>query len=306
VSSAIPYTGGNGGTYTSQSVSSTGVTGLTATRAAGTLLSGSGSVTYTITGTPSTSGTASFAISLGGQSCTLTRTVTSGTVAGITAHICGATNVHNGAVTYGTMTDQEGTQYRTVTIGTQTWMAENLRTTKYRNNTPILNLTNGFEWTSNTTGAYCSYLNRTTNDCPYGKLYNWYAVNNTNQLCPIGWHVPTDAEWNVLIANLDPSYDPTIIGSQSTTAGGNMKSTGTQYWLSPNFGATNSSGFSGLPGGYRDSDGPFVAIGENGIWWSSTKRSTTIAWFLLSYSVGGVTRGVANEAEGFSVRCLRD
>jgi uncharacterized protein (TIGR02145 family) len=299
VSSVISYTGGNGGTYAAQSISSTGITGLTASLSAGTLASGNGTLTYTITGTPNTSGTASFAISVGGQSCTLTRTVYgSGTVAGITAHTCGSTNVHNSLIPYGTMTDQEGNQYRTIQIGNQTWMAENLRTTKYRNGTNIIPInTNNTLWASNTTGAYCSHNNNTANDCPYGKLYNWYAVNNANQLCPTGWHVPTDAEWTTLI---------TFLGGESV-AGGKMKSTGTQYWLI-NIDADNSSGFSGLPGDSRFNDGLFFSIGYFGYWWSSTESSTTNAWRRsLHYPEGYVYRSNNSpKKSGLSVRCLRD
>jgi uncharacterized protein (TIGR02145 family) len=225
---------------------------------------------------------------------------------GITAHSCGAANVHNSTVAYGTMMDQEGNQYRTIQIGDQTWMAENLRTTKYRNNEPILNLTDNTQWANNTTGAYCSYNNNTANDCPYGKLYNWYAVNNANQLCPTGWHVPADAEWNILIANLDPSYKPTEIGVQSDIASGKMKSTGTQYWLSPNTGATNSSGFSALPGGFRTGLGSFSGL-EPCFFWSSTQFNTPNAWSRLLFSDNGnLIREFYNKVDGQSVRCLRD
>jgi uncharacterized protein (TIGR02145 family) len=185
-------------------------------------------------------------------------------------------------------------------------MAENLRTTKYRNSTLIQNITtNNTEWQNNTSGAWSYYNNDVNNNVPYGKLYNWYAVNNTNQLCPTGWHVPTDAEWNILITNLDPSYNPTFTASVSTIAGGKMKSTG--YWISPNTGATNSSGWSGLPGGGRGSTGAFEAIGFYGSWWSSTEASTTDAWYrYMLYNNGDVTRFPGNKALGFSVRCLRD
>ncbi|MBU6159340.1 MAG: hypothetical protein KGP35_09990, partial [Bacteroidetes bacterium] len=315
VNSVVSYTSGNGGTYLKQTIASTGVTGLTATLEAGTLANGSGTLTYFITGTPSANGTASFALSIGGQSCTLNRMVNFG-VTGITAHSCGATNVHNPTIQYGTMTDQQGNIYRTVQIGTQTWMAENLRTTVYRNLTPIENGLDNTVWASDVTGAYCNFYNNPSTDCPYGKLYNWYAVKNTNQLCPTGWHVPTDAEWNVLIANLDPSYNPTGLGlgSNSSTAGGKMKSTGTQYWLSPNTGATNSSGFSGLPGGYRSGLGPFtdrnVVIDytqfADGIWWSSTERVSGLYRY-LRYNSGDVTRDDSGgKNDGLSVRCLRD
>jgi uncharacterized protein (TIGR02145 family) len=229
-------------------------------------------------------------------------------IVGITSHSCGATNVHNATIPYGTMTDQEGNSYRTVRIGNQIWMAENLRTTKYRNGTIIPNITDNTQWQSITTGAYCSYNNNTSNDCPYGKLYNWYAVVNTNQLCATGWHVPSDAEWNTLVANLDPLYNPNAQGSQSNTAGGKMKSTGILYWLSPNTDATNSSGWSGLPGGYRgNTNGSFFSIGSNGGWWSSTLDNLVASWYRsFDYDKGNVFRFGYTKSTGFSVRCVKD
>jgi uncharacterized protein (TIGR02145 family) len=192
---------------------------------------------------------------------------------GITAHSCGATNVHNPAKTYGTMTDQQGNVYKTIVIGTQEWMAENLKTSIYRNGQPIAtNLTN-LEWqnTINTQIGAWSYSNNDSQyDCPYGKLYNWYAVADPRNVCPTGWHVPTDAEWSVLINYLDPNADGG--NNFSNIAGGELKSTGLQYWLSPNQNATNESGFSGLPAGNRSSDGTFYNIGSYGFWWSSTEN----------------------------------
>jgi hypothetical protein len=153
VSSEISYTGGNGGNHNGQTVSSSGVTGLTATLAPGVFSTGSGTLTYAINGNPSSSGTASFAINIGGRLCTLTRTVSGGGPSGISAHTCGATNVHNPSKTYGSMTDQQGNVYKTIVIGTQEWMAENLRTTIYRNGNAIANVTDNNQWTGLTTGA---------------------------------------------------------------------------------------------------------------------------------------------------------
>ena len=309
VSSTINYTGGNGGSYSTQSVSSTGVTGLTATLSAGSFVNGSGSVTYTITGTAAAAGTASFAITLGGQSCTLTRTVSAGSVSGISTATCGATNVLNPAKTYGSMTDQDGNQYKTIVIGTQEWMAENLKASRYRNGDLIPVVTDATVWAGLTTDAACWYNNDSaTYNCPYGKLYNWYTVADARNLCPTGWHVPSDAEWNRLVKYLDATADTACINClQSSLAGGMMKSAGTQYWLSPNTNATNSSGFSGLPGGTRFNDGSYYNIGGNGHWWSSTQNSTTGAWNRnLPYSNGGVLRNDYNKRLGFSVRCVRD
>jgi uncharacterized protein (TIGR02145 family) len=300
VSSVVPYNGGNGGTHNGQTVTSTGVTGLTATLPAGTFANGSGSLTYTISGTPASSGTASFALSIGGKTCTLTRTVNANGQTSITAHTCGADSVHNPAKTYGTMTDQQGNVYKTIVIGTQEWMAENLKTTIYRNGNAIANVTGNNQWADLTTGAWCYYNNNSQYDCPYGKLYNWYAVADSRNVCPTGWHVPTDAEWTTLTS---------FLGGE-TVAGGKMKSTGLQYWFSPNQAATNESGFSGLPGGYRYYGGSysFGSVGSGGDWWSSTQSSSPNAWSRgLGYSSGSAGRyDVGSKRAGFSVRCLRD
>jgi uncharacterized protein (TIGR02145 family) len=302
VSSTIAYTGGNGGVYSPQSVVSTGVTGLTAALTAGTLASGAGSVTYTITGTPSASGTASFALSLGGQSCTFTRTVSSAAGGGGSSATCGAANVHNPNLTYGTMTDQEGNVYKTIVIGTQEWMAENLNTSIYRNGDAIPTNLDNAAWQSTTSGAWAYYNNDASYACPYGKLYNWYTCVDARQLCPTGWHVPTDAEWIVLTNYLDGE----------SVAGGKMKTTGTieaatGLWYSPNVEATNSSGFSGAPGGLRILNGEYGNIGYFGYWWSSSELDSFNAWnHLLDFSFGTAFRNFYNRRKGFSVRCLRD
>jgi uncharacterized protein (TIGR02145 family) len=216
------------------------------------------------------------------------------------------------------MTDQQGNTYATVVIGTQEWMAENLRTTQYNDGTPITLVTDPNQWAANWNNGIplqqpmmCWYYNdqATYTANSFGALYNWYAVspttNGNRNVCPIGWHVPTDAEWNTFINYLDPNAGG---GSNfPNTAGGKMKSTGTQYWQSPNTDATNESGFSGLPGGIRDLNGQFYLIGGNGIWWSSTENSTDDAWNRdLSYLNGDGGRINNNKTLGFSVRCLRD
>jgi uncharacterized protein (TIGR02145 family) len=217
---------------------------------------------------------------------------------GITAHACGAAIVHNPAKTYGTMTDQQGNVYRTIVIGTQEWMAENLKTTIYRNGDAIANVTDNSQWANLTTGAWCYYNNNSQYNCPYGKMYNWYAVADPRNVCPTGWHVPTDDEWTTLTS---------FLGGEAV-AGGKLKSTGLQYWGSPNQDATNESGFSGLPGGGRDGDnGIFVSIGNYGYWWSSTESSATSAWSRgLLYFGGDAGRYGSSKRVGLSVRCLRD
>ena len=179
-------------------------------------------------------------------------------------------------------------------------MAENLRTTTYANGDPIPNVTDDTQWKNLTTGAWVHYNNDSQYENPYGKLYNWYTVDDPRNVCPTGWHVPSNAEWTVLTDYL---------GGQSV-AGGKMKSMGTQYWRSPNTDATNESGFSGHPGGSRSSShGSFYAIGSYGFWWRPTENSADDdeAWYRrLSYSIGDVTSNHINKQHGFSVRCLRD
>jgi uncharacterized protein (TIGR02145 family) len=208
-----------------------------------------------------------------------------------------------------TVTDIDGNVYRTVQIGGQCWTAENLRTTTYANGDPIPNVTDSTEWTQLTTGAWAHYENNASYENPYGKLYNWYAVADPRNVCPAGWHVPTDAEWNTLVGYLDPAYDPNAInGSQSATAGGKMKSTGTQYWNAPNTGATNEIGFSGLPGGTRYSlDGGFYGLGNYGGWWSASESGAEYVWNRRLIDASAVTyRNFNFKRNGFSVRCVRD
>ncbi len=165
------------------------------------------------------------------------------------------------------ITDVEGNSYKTVYIGTQQWMAENLKVTKYNDGT-ALNIIGTTLLQDNTTGAWSYCNNDVANNAKYGKLYNWYAVspttNGNKNVCPTGWHVPTNAEWTVLTEYL---------GGESV-AGGKMKEVGTTNWNSPNVDATNTSLFTGLPGGNRES-GDYYGIGSGGCWWSSTEISTT-------------------------------
>jgi uncharacterized protein (TIGR02145 family) len=290
VTSVVYYTGGNGGIHNGQVVISTGVTGLTATLQGGNFVNGSGSVTYTITGTPTTSGTASFALNVGGNTCTLTRTVNSA-----------SQTPSNG---YGpNISDNDGNTYKTVYIGTQQWMAENLKTAKYKDGTAIPYVTDNTEWQNNTTGAWSYYNNDAANNTKYGKLYNWYAVspttNGNKNVCPTGWHVPTDAEWTVLIDYL----------GGETFAEGKMKEVGTTNWNTPNIGATNTSLFTALPGGYRYWGGDYGDIGNVGHWWSSsalinTDNASSID--LLGYN-GVADRKYSYRKEcGLSVRCIKD
>ncbi len=198
----------------------------------------------------------------------------------------------------GSVTDIDGNEYKTITIGTQEWMAQNLRTTRYQNEDTIPNITNG--WANLSSGAYCWYDNDNSYEQPYGKLYNWYAVNDSRGLCPEGWHVPSgddlSSEWKTLID---------FLGGLSV-AGGPMKEAGTAHWNSPNPGATNASGFTGLPGGYRNFGGTFSDLGNFGYWWSSTE-STANAWYcILRYLSEDALQSFFDKRVGYSVRCVKD
>ncbi len=184
----------------------------------------------------------------------------------------------------------------TIQIGNQKWMSKNLDVAFYRNGDEIPQVTDATAWTALTTGAWCYYNNDPIQGGKFGKLYNWYAVNDPRGLAPQGWHIPSDEEWTTLT---------TTLGGTSV-AGGKMKEAGIVNWTSPNTAADNSSGWAGMPGGYRNYDGTFSGIGSGGNWWSSSEYYTA-AWFrYLSYGSGDVYRNPDPKKTGFSVRCLRD
>lgn len=204
----------------------------------------------------------------------------------------------------GTVADVDGNVYQTVKIGNQWWMAENLKSTKYNDGTSIPNVTDNSTWAGMTSGAYSWYNNDIGNKNTYGALYNWYAVS-TQKLCPSGWHVPSDNEWTTLATTCD--------GRNS--AGNKLKEAGTAHWLSPNTGATNETGFTALPGGYRRGDGPFGyeahygTLGTGGHWWSSTEvgPGSTDSWGEFMYYDNGTFPNYGHrKVAGFSVRCIKD
>lgn len=195
-----------------------------------------------------------------------------------------------------TVSDVDGNTYNTVTIGTQTWMKENLKTTKLNNGIAIPNVTGatnpdnlntGYSWYNNDAASYKEM---------YGALYNWHTVN-TGKLCPTGWHMPSASEWTTLI---------TYLGGE-TVAGGKLKETGTTHWESPNP-TDNSSNFTALPGGYHNAlDGEFRAIGTDGYWWSSKESSDMSAHYLNIYGNSSAFMGDSYaKNDALSVRCLKD
>jgi uncharacterized protein (TIGR02145 family) len=200
-----------------------------------------------------------------------------------------------------TVTDVEGNIYNAITIGNQTWMKENLKTTKYRNYTDIPLVTEVEDWFLLTTPGYCWYNNNSDNKDTDGALYNWYAVdvgrNGDKNICPIGWHVPSDTEWSILMAYL---------GGDSVAVG-KLKEIGNVHWDNPNTDATNESGFTALPGGARDYGAAFFGSGRYGYWWSSTAIAVGGAWSrYVGFDGSGGSRSASLNQCGFSVRCLKD
>ncbi len=201
-----------------------------------------------------------------------------------------------------TVTDIDGNVYNTVTIGTQTWMAENLKVTHYRNGDSIPYVTDSLGWMNILfdTGAYCYYNCDTNLRAVYGNIYNPYSIIDSRHLCPEGWHVPTEAEWQTLSDFLGGQY----------VAGGKIKEVDTTHWKSPNTGATNESGFTGLPGGCKS--GWYMGMGDIGEWVTFASEDTTfgIVTIYNSYAWFSIMMGTpwwpVNEYNGNSVRCICD
>lgn len=191
--------------------------------------------------------------------------------------------------------DADGNCYPVVQIGTQLWMAENLKTVKYRNGDIIQNISNG--WTALSTGAYCNYNNDQSNSALYGKLYNWYAINDRRSIAPVGWHIPSNSEWDALC---------TYLGGVNVS-GGKLKSKCPSLWNSPNLGGTNESGFNSLPGGFRDANGIFMEKGTWATYWYSISMDQSTAYALvLFHDDDDFGSHYANKVCGLSVRCIKD
>ena len=209
-----------------------------------------------------------------------------------------------------TVTDIDGFVYKTVKIGNQWWMAENLKVTRYRNGDYIPHVTYNGTWEGLTTGACCNFNNDGTNATTYGSLYNWYAVNDSRNIAPAGWHVPSDEEWKELEMSLGMSQsEADNTGWRGTDEGGKLKDAGIGYWIAPNTGATNESGFSALPGGCRHCDGSYYEddINHYAEFWTSTEYNNTSAFLrTLSWRHSTITRTSGDKQWGFSVRCVKD
>ena len=296
----LSYTGGNGKLYSAKSYVSTGITGLTATLSAGTLVSGNGTLQFIISGTPALTGKASISIDFGGKTCAITLNVEE------TSQSSGI-NFTSNETALGTfqtnITDIDGNTYKTVKIGNKVWMAENLKVSKYNDGTIIPSVTDNSQWKNLTTGAWSYYNNDANNNANFGKIYNWFAVspttNGNKNVCPTGWHVPTSTEWS--------SLDDYLGGT--SVAGGKMKEVGTTSWNSPNKGASNTSLFTALPGGYRDVDGSFRQINLYGYWWSTTENNlnTIVALYVFLRNSEERTYSIGNyKVVGYSVRCIKD
>ena len=213
-------------------------------------------------------------------------------LAGLSSHSCGASNVHNPQFTYGSVTDIDGNVYKTVIINGVEWMAENLNVSRYQNGDSIINKTGS--WFENSIGYWCNYFDNPIYECPYGKLYNWFAVSDSRGLCPVGWKVPSDAEWATFSL---------YFGNSELV----LKSTGTDYWNGDNSNASNGLGFSALPGGLRVySTGSFQLMGDYGGWWSSTLKDNDEAWIrLIEWNGSSFFRSDNELRVGNSVRCFR-
>ncbi|NQU67369.1 MAG: hypothetical protein HQ510_05445 [Candidatus Marinimicrobia bacterium] len=209
----------------------------------------------------------------------------------------------------GTVTDIDGNVYKTIKIGDQRWMAENLKVTHYGNGQAIAKVNATNTWSGLNIGAYCHYNNDDSNVELFGRLYNWYAVNDDRGIAPKGWHVPTDGEWMQLEKYLGMVQSETVaMGKRGYFEGGKLKEIGTQHWQSPNSRATNESKFTALPSGYRGYDGTFYYFGFGTGFWCDTGNENNDAWYrYLSHSNSNINRSIdLYKRTGYSIRCVKD
>lgn len=208
----------------------------------------------------------------------------------------------------GTVSDIDGNVYKTIQIGNQIWMAENLKTTKFNNGKPIPKTADKANWKGLMSGGVCFYEDNSINGKTYGALYNWHAVRS-QKVCPTDWHVPSDGEWDTLALSLGG----TKIGAtrreevEILEIGGKLKATDSTYWQYPNTGANDETGFSALAGGYRTSGGEFDLMGKSGYWWSSTISNSYGSFCrFLNFNNSSFNRINLSKTYGFSVRCIKN
>jgi uncharacterized protein (TIGR02145 family) len=194
--------------------------------------------------------------------------------------------------------DIDSNAYHTVTIGSQAWLVENLRTTRYRNGDPVSLVTDSAGWAATASGAYCNYWNLEANAAVYGRLYNGHAVSDPRNIAPAGWHVPTEEDWTTLTG---------FLGGE-LVAGGKLKESGFDHWAAPNTDATGLTGFTALPAGYRNEAGWFGNMHFSAVFWSSTPCDASHTWYrYMYYNYGGMYKDFYHDVQhGFSVRCIYD
>lgn len=208
-----------------------------------------------------------------------------------------------------TISDADGNVYHTITIGTQTWMVENLKTTHYRNGNSIENVTDKTAWSGLSTGAWCDYNNDASNCTKYGHLYNWYAVSDARNIAPVGWHVPTDAEWTALTDYVSAHLGTSLSVGKALAAKTDWTTDNTTGTVGCNLILNNSTGFSALPGGFRFGGfGTFDVLGGYGSWWTATESYTNSSWVRTIYSINGIVKRYSHggKTDGLSVRCIKD
>ena len=217
-------------------------------------------------------------------------------------HTCGLQGVHNEAVTYGTVSDFDGNVYKTINVNGREWMAENLNVGHFQNGDEVFITEDNVGWNSLTIFPLsCYYNNDMANACPYGRIYNFYAVDDPRKLCPAGWHVPDNTEW----ALLGDAF------GGSSAAGGALKTVGTLddtgLWYSPNTNATNASGFSAVPGGYRSQYGVYTQMSFGAYYWAGQSAGSNDGWFSqLRYDYNNLTGNIFDGRFGAAVRCIKD
>jgi uncharacterized protein (TIGR02145 family) len=219
-------------------------------------------------------------------------------------------------ISYGSVTDIDGNSYRTVRIGNRDWMAENLRTTRYRDGSVIPNVTDDTEWGGLTTGAYSLYDNASAREEQYGILYNYFAVSDAAGLCPTGWRIPSDTDWAIMADYIEsfPEFGPASVGRalKSCRQVSSVLGDGCATNLHPRWSAneviygTDNFGFAAFPGGNRALQGNFAGIGGYGFWWTSTQNGAEQAWSRsLHSSINNLSRSSDDKQRGYSIRCIR-